>query len=195
MRGKPKAILRHISMLVLGVLLGVNVYSIYSHSVLGNPLPMPFGIGAATVQSGSMETAYSIGDLLLVKARDGYRVGDVVVYRSGTMPVVHRIIAIDGSTVTTQGDANNAPDEPFDVSCILGTVVGCVPGAGIAIDFLKTPPGILLPVGLAVLLMGLSFRREKAAEQENKARQIRQLREEIDRLRQEPIGGEPPERS
>lgn len=185
MRAKPKKLLRHALLIFLGLLLGVNVYLLNARNIAGNQLPMPFGIGAAVVQSGSMEPTLYKGDLLLVKAQSDYSAGDIVVYQSAGILVVHRIIEIDGTTVTTQGDANNAPDEPFDAGCIKGSVVGRIPGVGYVIDFLKTPLGILLLVGCAVLLVELSFRREKKAEQDRTAQRIRRLRGEIAQLRQE----------
>lgn len=185
MRAKPKKLLRHALLIFLGLLLGVNVYLLNARNIAGNQLPMPFGIGAAVVQSGSMEPTYYKGDLLFVKAQSDYSAGDIVVYQSEGILVVHRVIEIDGGTVTTQGDANNVPDKPFDVSSIKGSVVGRIPGVGYVIDFLKTPLGILLLVGCAMLLVELSFRREKKAEQARKAQRIRRLRGEIAQLRQE----------
>lgn len=185
MRDKPRDILRHMVLIFLGLLLGINVYFLNARSITGNRLPMPFGVGAAVVQSGSMEPTLYKGDLLFVKAQDDYGVGDIVVYQSEGILVVHRIVAVNGDTVTTQGDANNVPDKPFDAGCIKGRVIGRIPGVGYVIDFLKTPLGILLLVGCSVLLVELSFRREKKAEQNETAQRIRQLRGEIMKLRQE----------
>lgn len=182
MNRRIKGFLRVAALAVIGLLLGASLYLVNARVVAGNPLPMPFGIGAAVVQSGSMEPAYHVGDLLLVKKQDAYAVGDVVVYQSGSMLVVHRIIAVNGSTVTTQGDANNAPDEPFDRSLIQGGVAGCIPGVGRIIDFVKTPLGILLLTGCAVLLLGLSFCRERQTREEKNAAlraQIRRLKYEL----------------
>lgn len=179
-------ILRHIVLIFLGLLLGFNVYLLNARNVAGNQMPMPFGIGSAVVQSGSMEPTYYKGDLLFVKEKSSYSVGDVVVYQSENILVVHRIIALDGETVITQGDANNAPDEPFSATHIKGCVVGRIPGVGNVIDFLKTPFGILLLIGCAVALTELSFLRErKAAEEEEKARHIRRMKREIEQLRRE----------
>ena len=185
MKTDKKPVFRHIILIFLGVLLGFNVYLLNAKSIAGNRMPMPFGIGSAVVQSGSMEPAYHIGDLLFVKEQPGYAVGDVVVYQSGGVLVVHRVIAINGDTVITQGDANNAPDEPFSRDCIKGGVVGRIPGIGIAIDFMKTPMGILLLIGCAVALIELSFRRDMRAEQDEEARRVKLLQEEIELMKQE----------
>lgn len=179
-------VLRYVVLIVLGLLLGFNVYLLSARNIAGNQMPMPFGIGSAVVQSGSMEPTFYKGDLLFVKEQSDYNVGDIVVYQTESILVVHRIISLDGGTVITQGDANNAPDEPFSITHIKGSVVGRVPGVGHAIDFLKTPLGILLLIGCAVTLTELSFRRDKkAAEEAEKARHIRRMKREIEQLRRE----------
>ena len=80
-----------------------------------DPLPMPFGIGAANVLSDSMEPAFSRGTLLIVKKEENLKEGDIVVYQSGKNLIVHRIVRLDENQVVTQGDANNVPDEPLIV--------------------------------------------------------------------------------
>ena len=179
-----KKILKYILLIFLGLLLGINVYLLNARFIGGNSLPMPFGIGAAVVQSGSMEPTFYKGDLLFVKEKDTYKVGDIVVYQSDGILVVHRIIEIDGDTVTTKGDANNVSDEPFDKSNIKGSVSFRIAYIGYAIDFLKTPIGILVIIGCAVLLLELSYRSDKRAadnEDENKE----ELRKEIEQLKKE----------
>ncbi len=183
---RKKTILRRLVLIFLSLLLGINMYLLNAQNVTGNQMPMPFGIGSAVVQSGSMEPTYSIGDLLFVKAQPDYAVGDIVVYQYEGILVVHRIIATDGNTVTTQGDANNAPDEPFSVTHIKGVVVGRISGVGYAIDFMKTPLGIILIIGCAVMMIELSIRQDKRAEDEDeKALQIHRLQEEIAQVKQE----------
>ena len=171
MKARRKVILRRIGLALLGLLLGVNVYVLNARSVGGNHLPMPLGFGAAVVQSGSMEPTYCKGDLLFIKPAAQYAVGEIVVYQSGGSLVVHRILSLDGSTVITQGDANNAPDAPFDVSCIKGRVVGRIPA-----------------IGLAILLVELSFRRAKnrpAPSPDRPASEADLLRAEIEALKKE----------
>ena len=62
--------------------------------------------------------------------------------------VTHRIIdmQIDESGqrwVTTQGDANNAPDDPIPYENIIGRVVCHIPNVGYFKHFLQTPLGFL----------------------------------------------------
>jgi signal peptidase I len=128
-----------------------------------------------------MEPTLSVGDLLIIWAREHYEVGDVVVYQSGRTPVVHRIIALDEENVTTQGDANNTADEPFGVQLIKGEVITAIPYVGHLIWVLKTPLGTGLTVAAAVLLLELSFRKEK----QKKSDDLELIKEEIRRLKEE----------
>ena len=64
---------------------------------------------------------------------------------------------------------------------IKGKVVLAVPLVGHAVNLIKTPIGILVILGLAVFLMERSFAKDKKQEQD----QLRQIREEIEKLKQE----------
>ena len=174
-------------LLVIGIFLGVRFYAWNAQSLTGNPVPMPFGVGASVVLSGSMEPTLSVGDLLIFTEQEKYMVGDVVVYQSGRTPVVHRIVAMDAESVVTRGDANNASDIPFTPDQIKGKVNLVIPLIGHLFLALKTPVGTLLTVAVALLLMELSFRKErkeKQNEQDKIKEEIRLLMEELNQ--QEP---------
>ena len=172
---------RIILLVFLAALLGTLVYHANATYVTGNAVPMPLGFGCAVVLSGSMEPALSRGDLLVVVPSEAYEVDDIVVYQDGHMPVVHRIIAVQGKTVTTMGDANSSADKPINVSAIKGRVVLAIPLIGYAVNVLKTPFGILFVLGASVVLMERSFIRDKREEQE----ELRKIRQEIEELKQE----------
>ena len=176
-----KTALRMLTLLIVGVFLGIRFYAWNAQHLTGNAVPMPFGVGASVVLSGSMEPALSVGDLLIFTEEENYEVGDVVVYQSGRTPVAHRIIALDAETVTTQGDANNTADEPFGVQLIKGKVVTAVPFVGHLIWALKTPLGTASLVIAALLLMELSYRKER----QEKDKEQEKIKEEICQLMQE----------
>ena len=146
---------------IAGLTVGLSVYSWNAARVVGNQLPMPFGVGASVVLSPSMEPAIHENDLVFVSASDHYDVGDVVVYQDGTMLVIHRIIAIDGDTITTKGDANNASDEPVKLDSVKGKMTFRIPYIGFIFKYIKTVPGTIIVVLLAVFLMYRSRRKEK----------------------------------
>jgi len=180
---KKHPVWRYFVLAILAVLIGINVYSLNASRLAGNQVPMPFGYGASVVLSGSMEPALSVGDLLILKEADHYEKEDIVVYQSGTMAVVHRVIAIGEETAVTRGDANNANDEPIPVSAIKGKVIAAIPAVGNLVWAIKSPLGLIVTIALAVLLVELSFRsekKEKDDEQEKIKAEIRRLMQELE---------------
>ena len=180
-----KRVWHYIVLAVLAAVIGLGVFSLNSSRLTGDQMPMPFGVGASVVLSGSMEPELSVGDLLIVTRADSYRVGDVVVYQSGRMAVVHRIISMDGTSVVTQGDANNVPDEPMDVSVIKGKVLWAIPLIGYLVWALKTPAGICMTVAAAVVLMEVSYRSEKKQTESEKEKLKAEIRQLMSELREE----------
>ena len=182
MRNKKIApLLRMLVLLVISVVIGVNVYSWNARNLTGNALPMPFGFGGAVVLSGSMEPAISIDDLIIIRASDSFEVGDVVVYQNGRVPVVHRIVAMDGQTVITRGDANNTNDDPMDISLVKGKVIAAIPHVGKVVRLLKTPLATILLIAGAVLTVELPYQKEK----DKKEEELERIKEEIRRLKEE----------
>lgn len=178
---KIRLVLRTVLLTAVGLVLGINIYNWNVRSLTGNVLPMPLGYGAAVVLSGSMEPAISVDDLILVKAEENYEIGDVVVYQTGKMLVVHRIVAMDGESVTTRGDANNVDDGAVALTQVKGKVVAHIPKVGAAVRLLKTPAATLLLIAGAVLSVELPYRKEK----EKKEEELERIKEEIRRLKAE----------
>ena len=176
-----KAIGRRILLAVCGVILGVNLYSANANSLVGNQLPMPFGYGAAVVLSGSMEPELSVNDLIFVKESKTYAIDEVVVFQSGKELVVHRIVDIADGMVQTKGDANNATDEPVELSAIKGKVVLAIPFIGALVSILKTPVGTALTLAVAFLLIEMSNRKERQKDDE----ELDKIREEIRKLKED----------
>ena len=176
---KKKTVLRIVLLSLVALIVGVNIYAINASRVAGNALPMPFGIGATVVLSGSMEPELSTGDLLIVVKDSEYELEDVVVYQSGKSAVVHRIIDIDGESITTKGDANNAPDDPITVEHIKGRVLWAIPYAGYAVNIIKTPICTVVILAAALFLLERSFRAEKKSNDS----ELQRLRDEIEALK------------
>lgn len=178
---KLTALLRVLLMIFVGGILGLNLYIANARTIVGNQLPMPFGYGIANVLTGSMEPTFSPGTLLLVKETNSIEKGDIVVYQSGQSLVVHRVRALDGDLIITQGDANNTPDEPFFKDQVKGKVIAWLPHVGTIAELLRTPAAVLLILILAIYLVERSFRKEK----ENDDKELDEIREEIRRLKKE----------
>lgn len=180
---KLNTAMRLLVLLVVGAVVGLRLYSWNAQHLTGNAVPMPFGIGASVVLSGSMEPALSVGDLLIIREQESYGTDDIVVYQNGSMPVVHRIVGISDETVTTRGDANNVDDEPFPVTAIKGEVIAVIPLVGYAVWAFKSPVAIVMMLAAAIWLMEWSFRTgkaEKEAEKEKLKAEIRALMDELE---------------
>ena len=179
-----KTVARILVIVIVSLVVGVNLYTWNAKSLMGNALPMPMGYGAAVTLTGSMEPTIGEDDLIIVARRDAYAVDDIVVYQSGGILVVHRIIDINDGMVTTQGDANQAADEPIELSAIKGKVVAIVPFLGSLARILKTPVATIVLLAAAVWMLEASFRKEKKKRSDD----LDLIREEIRKLKEEATG-------
>ena len=154
-----KIVFRAFLILIIGVTVGMAVYTWNAKRVFHNEMPMPFGIGASVVLSAAT-----------------FDVGDIVVYQAGNSLVIHRIIAEndENRTVVTQGDANDADDGEIPLESIKGKMAFRIPYAGVVFKALKSLPGTIIILALAAFLMIMSWRNEK-----------KESESEIDRLRLE----------
>lgn len=156
-----KNVFRYLVFSFIGIVLGLCVYTQNAKGLLKDKMPMPFGYGMSVVLSGSMESRLSVDDLVIVKATDDYKVNDIVLYQDGDSLVIHRIIEMDGDTVTTKGDANNVADAPIHKSQIKGVLVYDISRLGAIVNFLKQPVSVFVLLAAALLLTELSYRKEK----------------------------------
>jgi len=122
----------------------------------------PSGLGGKTsyvVTHGvSMEPQFHTGDLAILRAAPGYRVGDVVGYRSATLGtiVMHRIVADDGGVFTFKGDNNSwtDPDHPTRAD-LIGRLALRVPHGGRYLASVDSTAGrVVGGCALALLLLG-----------------------------------------
>ena len=177
-RTVKKTVLRYIVFSFIGIVLGLFVYTQNAKGLLMDKMPMPFGYGMSVVLSGSMEDRLSVDDLVIIKATDNYKVNDIVLFQDGNSLVIHRIIEIDGDTVTTKGDANNVADEPIQKSQIKGVLVYDIAGFGAVVKILKQPVFVILVLAAAFLLTEFSYRKEKDTDTEE-LDEIKKMIEEL----------------
>ena len=115
------------------------------------------------VHGYSMSGTLAPGDLVVTMAKGRYSVGDAIVYHvpSGAgrgLLVVHRIVGVDPSGYSMQGDANSYQD-PWQpkTSEVVGRLVFTLPGFGRVLGALANPFVLSIAWGLVALIMGLSF--------------------------------------
>ena len=177
-RFSKKTVFRYIVFSFIGIVLGLFVYTQNAKGLLKDKMPMPFGYGMSVVLSGSMESRLSVDDLVIIKATDNYKVNDIVLFQDGNSLVIHRIIEIDGDTVTTKGDANNVADKPIYKSQIKGVLVYDIPRLGALVNVLKQPVFVILILAAALLVTELSYRKEKDKDTEE-LDEIKKMIEEL----------------
>ena len=155
--------------IVLAVLVAYCcIFSLAAKMISGESLPMPLGFGVGVVLTGSMEPTLPENSLIFVTRASDYSVGDIAVYQTGGTPVVHRVIEIDeaSGTITTQGDANNAPDTPVTLSKVKGKVAFSIPFLGAIARFIQTVPGLIMVLVALLTLFFLSVRTREQDKQE-----------------------------
>ncbi len=173
---------RLLSLMLTALILGLSFYRWNAATLGGNQMPMPFGIGISTVLSGSMEPAIPVGALAIVRQSEDIQPGDIVVYQSDSMLVLHRVVQRQGDTLITRGDANNAPDPAILMNSVKGELVAAIPHLGRLVNFCRRPGVVVF------LLAGLVFsgewsyrkeRKEKEADLQLLEAEIRSLSEEL----------------
>ena|SRR3989344_6913769 len=86
---------------------------------LNTPYPM------AAITSGSMWPALNEGDLVFIQGERPLaelKTGDIIVWRGsdGRGFTIHRIVKLNGSQITTKGDANFNDDSPIEYDQVVG---------------------------------------------------------------------------
>lgn len=96
-----------------------------------------FKVFPTVVISGSMRPTFDVGDVVLVLRvpTEKIREGNVICFRQGQLPTLHRAIEVKagpgGRVFVTKGDANRRPDpEPVLPAQVRGKVVGKIPKIG-----------------------------------------------------------------
>ena len=176
-------VLRALLIIVISVTIGLTVYTWNARRMFHNELPMPFGVGAAVVLTGSMEPTLSVNDLVVVTKTDNIEVGDIVVFQQGNDLIIHRVIEInvEENRIVTKGDANNVDDGNIPMSAIKGRLSFSVPFVGLVVKGLKSVPGIIIVLGLSAFLMFRSWRNERKESEKD----LDDLRAEIAKLKGE----------
>lgn len=151
------------------------------------------------ITTGSMKPSYDTDTLILVKKTDPsqIRVGDVISFYSADPALegsvnTHRVIAVekDGTEwkYTTQGDANNTPDQyGTDSSALIGKVVGSSLILGKLARLVANPlifiPVILIP--LVVILISNIIRTAALAGKIAKDEEEAAVREAVRQIREQ----------
>lgn len=127
-----------------------------------------FGLRLDIVLSDSMSPTFYKNDIVVVRAFDDYKVGDIIEYQISKVskPVTHRIEKKTGSgknaTFVTKGDASGQSDAPITYSQINGKVISVIEDGNHIYEFIKSNYFLFIDIllGIWVLTSTLSSERE-----------------------------------
>lgn len=158
-----------------GVLFGILPILIFM--LITSKTPIIFGIRSFVVLSGSMQPTLPVGSIIFTKDIPSYRVGEMITFQNGSVPVTHRIIDTQMKDTLinykTQGDANSDPDgQLVSKNEIIGKVFYHIPYIGKITSLLKTLPGflifIVLPALIFIIFEIINIKKELTREIEKK---------------------------
>ena len=90
--------------------------------------PVLQGLVSPRVISSSMQPTLAIGDRLDLAPADRLQVGDLVVFRQGSLLICHRVARMEDQRLYTKGDACDGPPEPISLSDVVGRVPAVLRG-------------------------------------------------------------------
>lgn len=149
-----REVMRQCGIFVAMLLIVMNLLTIiFSYAGIREQLGwMPFAL--LTVESGSMEPDYEAGDLLLVVETpyEELGVGDDICFNVNDELITHRIIRIEGDSITTQGISNEIEDTSITESNYCARVATCIPMMG-SVLYLLQSTWVLLALTIALFLL------------------------------------------
>lgn len=130
-----------------------------------NKTPSLFGRKAFVIISGSMIPEIQIGDVVLIKDTDYFKIGDIIAFRRDSSVIVHRIareMEVNGKLMyQTKGDNNNVADsELVDISTIEGVYYGKIPFIGKILMWLYNNLSMVIVVIIIILIIKYYFTRK-----------------------------------
>ena len=127
----------------------------YSKFVLKQKLIKVGDYSILVVLTGSMEPTIKAGEMILIKEKDEYQLGDIVTYiDEDAYFITHRITQINGEECITQGDNNSLEDSKFNTKNIQGAVVFHSKVLGFFILYLLKPMAIIYLGSLLFVIFG-----------------------------------------
>ena len=122
-----------------------------------SPVPSFMGYSSLVIISGSMSGTMEVDDLIIIKDKKEYKIGDIVTFmkEGDKAPTTHRIILYDeNGNYITKGDANNVRDAvAVSKEEIFGEVILTVPKYAKFLRWLSEEGGWLYVGSVFVILV------------------------------------------
>lgn len=159
---KAKKILNIVLNVIIAIIFIIMLFVAYSFAqvnIFHKDFANIFGYTMFQVKTGSMEPALQTGDVVIekiLKKDDSIKENDIISYKTEDYIVTHRIIEIGEDFVITQGDANNAKDEPIKKDSIIGKVIKVIPDVSIWINVFQTKQ-VYVMIFITIVLFIFTF--------------------------------------
>ena len=160
-----KFVINFFTVLIFLILL-LTIYAKINMITSGKNYFELFGYSFFKVTTGSMDPTIKENDIIIVSTNETYNVNDIITYRDDANFITHRIITMDGNTLITKGDANNATDQEVNKSDVIGKVVKIFSGLGIWQSIFTTPK-VIVALFVTLILFDFAF-SYKGKENKNK---------------------------
>ena len=160
-----KFVINFFTVLIFLILL-LTIYAKINMITSGKNYFELFGYSFFKVTTGSMDPTIKEHDIIIVSTNETYNVNDIITYRDDANFITHRIITMDGNTLITKGDANNATDQEVNKSDVIGKVVKIFSGLGIWQSIFTTPK-VIVALFVTLILFDFAF-SYKGKENKNK---------------------------
>ena len=158
--GHFKQVMKWIVNILTVILLVILILVVYGKCMVmftGKDYPNYFGYTIFEVASGSMEPTLYTNDVILIRLkRDKLKKDDIIAFNGENAIITHRILFIDGDTLTVKGDNNNTIDMPIKRKDVIGKVIKVFPKFGIWKKVI-TEPKILVFIFVTLLLFDFAL--------------------------------------
>lgn len=186
-----KKVLWGIVLTIFGALVALVAWLAIDKFILQSPVPSAFGYATLIVDTGSMESELMIGDMILIKKTDDYKIGDIITYlhEGDTIPTTHRIINYTDDGFVTKGDNNNTKDtEDVTPDIIIGEVIHVFPKVGVFATWVQEEGWLYIVACLAIIALGSFIVKPE----ENQAEENQENNEENNEPKDENIDANTP---
>lgn len=154
-----KVVCKVLKYLLLVILL---VIVLFNFKVNNNDLVSLFGYSSLKVVSGSMQPKIKVGDVVIIKNSNNYKINDIITFKDEDSYVTHRIIKINNGKITTKGDFNNKKDDKIiKTKDVVGKVILVIPFMGNIMNNLSNPIVLFIIFVIGFILITIIPEKKK----------------------------------
>ena len=163
-----KNVLINAIILILGFIAILAIWASIQLNVQEKEYINIFGYSIFSTATGSMSPTMEKGDIVIVKIGEQAAVKDIITFKKDNAIITHRIIEQSGSSFITQGDNNNAQDEPVMPDEVIGKVVHIVNNVEVW-KKVFSDNAVLIPIVITVVLFIILVAYEEKKEENGKS--------------------------